>query len=130
MFCSLCLKNFKSSTLGEHALTNDYIDVTNPKNDILLNKLSEVTNLCRILECPHLLLASNTITYENNVSGCEILSVILNLIEKTIWKELDKAIVFGIMVDESTDISYEPHFIIYIKYYLYENIKVHFLKLL
>ena len=79
-------------------------------NDISLNKLSEVVKLCRILGYLQLLSASNTITYENNVSGCEILSAISisNSIEETLWKELDEAIAFGIMVDESTDISCEP----------------------
>ncbi|RGB34575.1 hypothetical protein C1646_760365 [Rhizophagus diaphanus] len=41
--------------------------------------------------------------------------------EETIWKELAEATTFGIMVDESTDISCEPHFIIYVKYYLLPN---------
>ena len=99
-------------------------------NDISLNKLSEVVKLCRILGCSQLLSASNTITYENNVSGREILSAISRSIEETIWKELGEAIAFGIMVDESTDISCEPHLIIYVKYCLYGNIKIHFLKLL
>ena len=34
------------------------------------------------------------------------------------------------MVDESTDISCEPHLIIYVKYCLHEKIKIRFLKLL
>ena len=34
------------------------------------------------------------------------------------------------MIDESTDISCKPHLIIYIKYCLHGNIKIHFLKLL
>ena len=34
------------------------------------------------------------------------------------------------LVDESTDISCEPHLIIYIKYCLRGNIKINFLKLL
>ncbi|RIA97633.1 hypothetical protein C1645_752035, partial [Glomus cerebriforme] len=34
------------------------------------------------------------------------------------------------MVDESTDISCEPHLIIYVKYCLHGKIKIHFLKLL
>uniref|UniRef100_U9U7Y7 C17orf113 probable zinc finger domain-containing protein n=1 Tax=Rhizophagus irregularis (strain DAOM 181602 / DAOM 197198 / MUCL 43194) TaxID=747089 RepID=U9U7Y7_RHIID len=75
------------------------------ENDISLNKLPEVVRLCRILDCPQLLSASNTITYENNVSGREILSAISNSIEEIIWKELAEAAAFGIMVDESTDIS-------------------------
>ena len=49
------------------------------KNDISLNKLSEIAKLCRILECPQLLSASNTITYENNVFGYEILFAISKL---------------------------------------------------
>jgi hypothetical protein len=100
------------------------------ENDISLNKLSEVVRLCRILNCPQILSASNTITYENNVSGREILSSISNSIEETVWKELAEAAAFGIMVDESTDISCEPHLIIYIKYCLRGNIKIRFLKLI
>ncbi|CAB5391304.1 unnamed protein product [Rhizophagus irregularis] len=88
------------------------------ENDISLNKLPEVVRLCRILDCPQLLSASNTITYENNVSGREILSAISNSIEEIIWKELAEAAAFGIMVDESTDISCESHLIIYVKYCL------------
>ncbi|CAB5195346.1 unnamed protein product [Rhizophagus irregularis] len=88
------------------------------ENDISLNKLPEVVRLCRILDCPQLLSASNTITYENNVSGREILSAISNSIEEIIWKELAEAAAFGIMVDESTDNSCEPHLIIYVKYCL------------
>ncbi|CAB4384212.1 unnamed protein product [Rhizophagus irregularis] len=100
------------------------------ENDISLNKLPEVVKLCRIFDCPQLLSPSNTITYENNVSGREILSAISNSIEEIIWKELAEAAAFGIMVDESTDISCEPHLIIYVKYCLYGNIKIHFLKLI
>ncbi|PKB99368.1 hypothetical protein RhiirA5_403644 [Rhizophagus irregularis] len=88
------------------------------ENDISLNKLPEVGILCRIFDCPQLLSAYNTITNENSVSGREILSAISNSIEEIIWKELAEAAAFGIMVDESTDISCEPHLIIYVKYCL------------
>jgi hypothetical protein len=54
------------------------------ENDISLNKLSEIVKLCRILKCQQLISASNTITYENNVSGCEMLFAISNSIEETI----------------------------------------------
>ncbi|CAB4494312.1 unnamed protein product [Rhizophagus irregularis] len=100
------------------------------ENDISLNKLPEVGILCRIFDCPQLLSAYNTITNENSVSGREILSAISNSIEEIIWKELAEAAAFGIMVDESTDISCEPHLIIYVKYCLYGNIKICFLKLI
>ena len=100
------------------------------ENDIPLNKLSKVIQLCRALECSQILSNFNPITYENHVSGRQMLSAISNSIEETIWKELDEATAFGIMIDESTDISCEPHLIIYIKYCLHGNIKIHFLKLL
>jgi Domain of unknown function (DUF4371) len=99
-------------------------------NDLSLNKLSEVVKLCRILGCPQLISASNAITYENNVSGREILSAISNSIEENIWNELNEAVAFGIMIDESTDISCDPHLVIYVKYCLYGKIKICFLKLL
>jgi Domain of unknown function (DUF4371) len=100
------------------------------ENDIPLNKLPKIIQLCRALECPQLLSISNPITYENNVSGRKMLAAISNSIEETIWMELDKATAFGIMIDESTDISCEPHLIIYVKYCLCGNIKIRFLKLL
>ncbi|PKB97842.1 hypothetical protein RhiirA5_432413 [Rhizophagus irregularis] len=86
--------------------------------------------LCRALECPKFLSISNPITYENNISGRQMLSAISNSIEEAIWKELDEATAFGIMIDESTDISCEPHLIIYVKYCWHGNIKIRFLKLL
>jgi hypothetical protein len=100
------------------------------ENDIPLNKLSKIIQLCRALECPQLLSNSNPVTYENHVSGREMLSAISNSIEETIWEELDEATAFGIMIDESTDISCEPHLIIYVKYCWHGNIRIRFLKLL
>ena len=100
------------------------------ENDIPLNKLPKVIQLCRALECPKLLSISNPVTYENNISGRQMLSAISNSIEETIWRELNESTAFGIMIDESTDISCEPHLILYVKYCWYGNIKVHFLKLL
>jgi hypothetical protein len=100
------------------------------KNDIPLNKLPKAVELCRALECPKLLSNSNPVTYENNISGRQMLSAISNSIEEVIWRELDESTAFGIMIDESTDISCEPHLIIYVKYCWHGNIKIRFLKLL
>lgn len=83
------------------------------ENDIPLSKLPRIMQLCRALEYPKFLSIFNPITYENNISGRQILSAISNSIEEAIWKELDEATAFGIMIDESTDISCEPHLIIY-----------------
>ncbi|CAI2192493.1 16442_t:CDS:2, partial [Funneliformis geosporum] len=54
------------------------------KNDILLNKLPKVIQLCKALKYPQLLSIYNTITYENNVSRHQMLSAILN--SKTIFE--------------------------------------------
>ncbi|PKK61421.1 hypothetical protein RhiirC2_856268 [Rhizophagus irregularis] len=56
MFCSLCQSHKKQNKFGKEA-----------ENDISLNELPEVVRLYRILDCPQLLSASNTITYENNL---------------------------------------------------------------
>ena len=64
------------------------------------------------------------------MSGCEILSAISNSIEETIWKELDEAIAFGIMVDESTNILCEPILLYLLSIVCMEILKYIFLKLL
>ncbi|GBB94250.1 hypothetical protein RclHR1_02320005 [Rhizophagus clarus] len=56
------------------------------ENDILLNKLSEVVKLCRIIECPQLISAFNTITYENNVSGRKYYLLFQNQLKKRFGK--------------------------------------------
>ena len=52
------------------------------ENDIPLNKLPKVIQLCRALEYPQLLSNSNPVTYENHVSGREMLSAISNSMKK------------------------------------------------
>ncbi|RGB24696.1 hypothetical protein C1646_772730 [Rhizophagus diaphanus] len=121
MFCSLCKSYNKQNKFGKEDKSQQYIGTLMKivfwlaENDVPLSKLSKVIQLCRALECPQLLLISNHITYENHVSGHEMLSAISNSIEETIWKELDEATAFGIMIDKSTDISCEPYLIIYDK---------------
>ncbi|RGB39354.1 hypothetical protein C1646_812007 [Rhizophagus diaphanus] len=46
----------------------------------------------------------------------------LNNEKEIIWKELAEAAAFRIMVDKSIDISYKPHFIIYVKYSLTDKL--------
>ncbi|GES97876.1 zinc finger protein 862-like [Rhizophagus clarus] len=119
-------RNFKTSDLSEHASTKDHSNATNI--EIARAEFIKVSNNPVDKTQNHV--AFNTITYENNVSGREILSAISKSIEETIWKELDEAVALCIMIDESTDISCEPHLIIYVKYCFHGRIKVRFLKLL
>ncbi|CAG8653722.1 16233_t:CDS:2 [Rhizophagus irregularis] len=88
MFCSLCQSHKKQNKFGKEEIAKvELIKVTNnaidraqnhvsvlmkiifwlAENDISLNELPEVVRLYRILDCPQLLSASNTITYENNL---------------------------------------------------------------
>ncbi|CAH1770032.1 13839_t:CDS:2, partial [Entrophospora sp. SA101] len=79
---------------------------------------------------PDLFPLNNTISYENNKSGRELLKSISESIELVIWNELKNCKAFGVMVDESTDISTNSHFIIYVKYCYKGIVKVRYLKLL
>nr|CAG8432985.1 7435_t:CDS:2 [Entrophospora candida] len=60
----------------------------------------------------------------------KLLKSISESIELVIWNELENCKAFGVMVDESTDISTNLHFIIYVKYCYEGIIKVCYLKLL
>ncbi|CAG8745362.1 8127_t:CDS:2, partial [Cetraspora pellucida] len=43
---------------------------------------------------------SYSITYENEVSGCEFAFAISNIIKTEIWEEICKSVFFGIIIDE------------------------------
>ena len=83
------------------------------KNDIPLHKFPSVIQLGRALESPKIISSTNSITYENPVSGREFLSAVALSIEEKIWEELKNTSFIGIMIDESTDIACESHMIIY-----------------
>jgi hypothetical protein len=68
-------------------------------------KESEISNI-----------SNRSITYTNEISECEFLIAIAKTIEDEIWKELSDAVAFGIMIDESTDITITKHLDIYVLY--------------
>src|SRR5438034_4419349 len=71
-----------------------------------------------------------TITYTNNISGHEFLEAISNTIKEEIWDELFGVVAFGVMIDESTDITTTKHLDIYVSYVTKEGIsKTRFLSL-
>ncbi|CAG8584019.1 5500_t:CDS:2 [Funneliformis caledonium] len=100
------------------------------KNDIPLNKFPNVIQLEQALESQKIISTSNSITYENPISGREFLSAIALSIEKKIWQELKNTSFIGIMIDKSTDIACESHMIIHVKYCIQGVIKVKYLKLI
>lgn len=100
------------------------------QNNLPLNQFSQLVQLGRALESPNLISNSNSITYENPTSAKDLLLAISSSIEEELWNELNETTSFGIMVDESTDISTESHIILYVKYCLRGFIKVKYIKLL
>jgi len=100
------------------------------KNDIPLNKFPSAIQLGRALESPKIISNTNSITYENPVSGRDFLSAIALSIEEKIWQELKNSTSIGIMIDESTDIACESHIIIYVKYCIQGVIKIKYLQLI
>ncbi|CAB4381130.1 unnamed protein product [Rhizophagus irregularis] len=71
------------------------------------------------------------IYYTNEILGYKFLIVIAKTIEDKIWKELSDVVGFGIIIDESTDITITKHLDIYISYVTKQGIfKTHFLCLL
>ncbi len=68
--------------------------------------------------------------YDNHTTSLEMLDTLAQTIKDKIWQDLATCSAFGIMLDESTDITIESHVILYVKYCLYGVIKVRYLKLL
>ncbi|CAG8712592.1 5226_t:CDS:2, partial [Cetraspora pellucida] len=100
-----CKKNEILNTPPEHIKSLMKIIYCLAKNDIPLNKFSQLAHLGRAIGAPDLVSENHPITYENNTS-------------------------IRIIVDESTDISTESHLIIYVKYLINGIIKIQFLSLL
>ncbi|CAB5206866.1 unnamed protein product [Rhizophagus irregularis] len=85
--------------------------------------------MMRESETPNI--SDESITYTNEISGREFLIVIAKTIEDEIWKELSDVVGFGIMIDESTDITITKHLDIYVSYVTKQGIfKTRFLCLL
>jgi len=54
-------------------------------------------------------ISDSSIIYTNEISGREFLIVIAKTIEDEIWEELSDIVAFGVMIDESTDITTTKH---------------------
>ncbi|CAG8806136.1 27725_t:CDS:2, partial [Dentiscutata erythropus] len=125
-----CKKNEILNTPPEHIKSLMKIIYCLAKNDIPLNKFSQLAHLGCAIGAPDLVSENHPITYENNTCAREMLFSISTTIEKSIWEKLNIATAIGIIVDKSTDISTESHLIIYVKYLINGIIKIRFLSLL
>ncbi|CAG8695454.1 22249_t:CDS:2, partial [Gigaspora rosea] len=90
------------------------------KKNSPLKLLPTIVELLKESGSPNLF--SSTITYTNNISGHEFLEAISNTIKEEIWNELYDVVAFGVMIDESTDITTTKNLDIYISYITKEGI--------
>ncbi|CAG8533687.1 9865_t:CDS:2 [Cetraspora pellucida] len=119
-------KKFKIITKSKSSFKSSWL---NEFKWLQYDKLPYFVQMSRELESPFII--DSSITYENEVSGHEFAFAISNIIKTKIWEEIRKSVSFGIMIDESTDISTNKHIDIYIMYpNISGNIKTHFLQLL
>ncbi len=99
------------------------------KNNLPLRLLPSTIEMMKESETPNI--SDGLITYTNEISGHEFLIAIAKTIEDKIWKELSDVVAFGIMIDESTDITTTKHLDIYVLYVTKQGIfKTRFLCLL
>ncbi|GBB84419.1 hypothetical protein RclHR1_01100011 [Rhizophagus clarus] len=96
------------------------------KKNLSLKLLPSIIELIKESNSPNLL--DGTITYTNHISGHEFSKAISDTIKKEIWSELSNVMAFGIMINESTDITTTKYLDIYVSYITREGIlKTHFL---
>jgi Domain of unknown function (DUF4371)/hAT family C-terminal dimerisation region len=99
------------------------------KNNLPLRLLPSTIEMMKESETPNI--SDGSITYTNEISGREFLIAIAKTVEDEIWKELSDVVAFGIMIDESTDITVTKHLDIYVSYVTKQGIfKTRFLCLL
>jgi Domain of unknown function (DUF4371)/hAT family C-terminal dimerisation region len=84
------------------------------KNNLPLRLLPSIIKMMKESGTPNI--SDGSITYTNEISGHEFLIAISKTIENEIWKELSDVVAFGIMIDESTDITTTKHLDIYVSY--------------
>jgi hypothetical protein len=84
------------------------------KKNLPISLLPSIVELLR--ESGSLNLSDGSITYVNHTSGNEFLEAISDTIKEEIWDELSNVVAFGVMIDESTDITTTKHLDIYVSY--------------
>ncbi|GBB94991.1 hypothetical protein RclHR1_02460011 [Rhizophagus clarus] len=90
------------------------------KKNLLFKLLSSIIDLIKESNSPNLL--NGIITYMNHISEHESLKAISDTIKEEIWNELSNVIAFGVMINESTDITIIKHLDIYVSYVTREGI--------
>jgi Domain of unknown function (DUF4371) len=120
------MESLQKQLFSSNANTNHIIGVMRAvyflaKNNLPLRLLPSVVGLIKESGSPDVF-SDGTITYTNQTSGNEFLEAISHTIKEEIWKELFDVVAFGVMIDESTDITTTKHLDIYVSYVTKEGI--------
>ncbi|CAB4487085.1 unnamed protein product [Rhizophagus irregularis] len=136
MYCTLYMRHKKKNKFATEGATNisrksaikEHINTEDHKDTEKLEKariqmellqkehFSSNANTNHIIESNSPNLLNGTITYTNHISGHEFLVAISDTIKEKIWDELSNVMAFGVMIDESTDITTTKHLDIYASY--------------
>jgi hypothetical protein len=84
------------------------------RNHIPLKKLPSLVQLAKELHTPDI--SENSFSYSNEIAGNDMLAALSEVISEKIWDELLKVEFFGVIIDESTDITTTKHLSVYVTY--------------
>ncbi len=128
------MESLQKQLFSSNANTNHIIGIMRAvyflaKKNLPLKLLSSIIELIKESGSPNIF--NSTITYTNQPSENEFLKAISHTIEEEIWKELFDVVVFGVMIDKSTDITTTKHLDVYVSYVTKEGVlKTRFLCLI
>jgi hypothetical protein len=114
------MESLQKQFFSSNANTNHIIGVMRAvyfltRKNLPLRLLPSIVELIKESGSPDIFI-DGTITYTNQASGNEFLEAISNTIKEEIWKELFEVVAFGVMIDESTDITTTKHLDVYVSY--------------
>src|SRR6266498_3054279 len=128
------MESLQKQLFSSNANTNHIIGIMRAvyflaKKNLPLKLLSSIVELIKESGSPNIF--NSTITYTNQPSENEFLKAISHIIEEEIWKELFDVVAFGVMIDESINITITKHLDVYVSYVTKEGVlKTRFLCLI
>ena len=119
------MESLQKQLFSSNANTNHIIGIMRAvyflaKKNLPLKLLPSIVELIKESGSPNIF--NDTIIYTNQPSGNEFLKAISHTIEEEIWKELFDVVAFGVMIDESTDITTTKHLDVYVSYVTKEGV--------
>ncbi|CAH1771225.1 16505_t:CDS:1, partial [Entrophospora sp. SA101] len=84
------------------------------QNHISMKKLPSLVQLAKELHTSDI--SDKSLSYSNEIAGNDILAALSEVISEKISDELSEVEFFGVIIDESTDITTTKHLNVYITY--------------